>query len=60
MRVMLLPSKDQSKEKFQHPEISIEVPDDDLLLSEVILLIKASLIAWGFHPDSVDEYFNQD
>lgn len=42
------------------PKIELTLPVDDVLLSEVIQNIRSALIAWGYAPESVKEYINED
>ena len=38
----------------------VEVETDATALSEVIDEIRGLLLAWGFHPDNVEEYLGNE
>jgi len=56
MKITITPTE-QDCPRSNYPEISISIPDDDLLLAEVIDgIIRPALIAWGFDAKTVNEY----
>lgn len=57
MRILLEPSRNLTE--FQH-RVVIESATDDLTLSDVAELLRAALIAYGFHPDNVDELLGRE
>jgi hypothetical protein len=42
------------------PKVLVEKPSDDLDVYQVTEMFKAALIAYGFHPNSVEEVFDND
>jgi hypothetical protein len=57
MKITLSPTEQQEGEKYPHPTVSIEMPDDYICLPEVIdKLIRPALIAWGFDSTLIEEY----
>tara|TARA_R110002111_G_scaffold144104_1_gene210239 strand:+ start:368 stop:556 length:189 start_codon:yes stop_codon:yes gene_type:complete len=40
--------------------VSVDTGNDDLNISEVMKEIRGLFIAYGFHPNSVDEYIHLD
>lgn len=38
--------------------VVIEHPYDDLTMEQVASLVRAALVAYGFHADTVNEYLN--
>lgn len=60
MKITIEPTTDQTGRKYQHHGVTITHPEDELMASEVIELIQAALIAWGFNPETVKEYINLD
>jgi hypothetical protein len=38
-----------------HTTVAVSQPDDDLNIGEVVDLLRAALIAWGFSEKSVDD-----
>lgn len=53
MKIRLEPT-----EVRNYPTVEISCESNDLTIGEVIeLLVKPALLAWGFHPNNVDEYF---
>jgi hypothetical protein len=40
--------------------VSVDTGNDDLNISEVMREIRGLFIAYGFHPNSVDEYIHLD
>lgn len=44
----------------QNHKVEITHPSDDLNFEEAMDLTKRALIAWGFSPDSVKEYFREE
>lgn len=55
MKVMIVPSRDQTAEKFQHPTVCIEIPSDDLNIGEFGDLVRQAALAWGFAEQNVYE-----
>lgn len=43
----------------QNSKVELTHPSDDLDFEETMGLIKRACIAWGFHPDTVKEYFGE-
>jgi hypothetical protein len=48
MKITLAPSQDQSKERYPHPTVTLEVPRDDLNIGEVADLFQSAIRAYGF------------
>jgi hypothetical protein len=58
MKIKLQPTEGHVIDLHPHRSISSELPADDLDMEQVIEdLIRPALIAWGFHPATVDKYF---
>jgi len=56
MKITIEPTKDQSKEKpdMKYPIVTIEVPDDDLNIDDVLeMLINPALIGYGYSAADV-------
>lgn len=56
MKIILKPS---SKDTAYHT-VSIERISDDLKIEEVMDLVKAAVVAWGFNVETVREYFKSE
>lgn len=57
MKITLEPTTPNSN----HPKVTIEVPGEDYQINSVIDdLIKPLLIAWGFHPETVNSCFIEE
>ena len=39
--------------------VSVSSPADGITLSDVMDLIEAAVLAWGFHQNTVDEYWGR-
>lgn len=52
MKLTLEPTTEES-----YWTVVISKPKDDLKLDEVMELVKAAVVAWGFSPESVEEYW---
>ena len=55
MKIRIEPSADQSKEKHPYYSIQVELPHDDLHLSEFVSLLRAAALAWGYDEGKVRE-----
>ena len=55
MKFILEPSRDQTKEEYPQPRVEIDSYHDDLTITEAGEILRYLLLAWGFHPDNVDE-----
>ena len=55
MKVILEPSKDQSSAKIKHYRVVVEVPNDDITMSELGDLMRAAAIAQTYAEKSVYE-----
>ena len=55
MLVILEPTEQEGQHR-----VVIQHQRDDLNLDEVVVLIRAALIAYGFHPDSVAELLPEE
>lgn len=54
MRITLEPSiKD-----IGYYTVTVSLPEDGLHISEAVELCKQALLAWGYHPDNIDEFIN--
>ena len=51
MKIILQPTSNEN----QH-SVTLETPHDDINIEEAIELVKGALVAWGYHPDIVNEY----
>ncbi len=67
MRIEISPTNHQSEfdgsavrrsDCVQH-KVVIEHPDDDIDLVGTIQLVSRALVAYGFHKDNVQEYFEE-
>jgi len=57
MKITLQPSADQTNEAHPHATVTIEIPGDCLTLGHVVdNLLRPALLAWGFHPDTIEEH----
>lgn len=56
MKITLSPT---SKDAAYHT-VSIEKESDDLAFDEVMDLVKAAWVAWGFNVETVKEYFKAE
>ena len=43
-----------------HRTVSVAKPSDDLDVHALMELVRAALLAYGFHPDSIKEAFGED
>ena len=63
MKITLEPTADQSNlsssQEMQHG-VTVTHPSDYLELNEVVELFKGALVAWGFHPTSVEGVLGPD
>lgn len=57
MKLTLEPT-DEIAPTLNH-SVTLITATDDLPLSDVIDLMHYALLAWGYHPDNIDEYFNE-
>ena len=60
MKITIEPTQDQSKEKHAFDTITIESLHDDLHIDEAMSLVERALVAWGFHPDTVQDYYKDE
>lgn len=60
MKITIEPSQDQRNETYPYSKVTIDHPSDDLHISDVVELLSKSLLAWGFHKETVDEALNND
>jgi hypothetical protein len=59
MKLTLSPSADQSGENHPHPFVSIEIPGDDLNLTQVFdSLVIPALVAFGFDWNVVQDWMD--
>jgi len=59
MKITIEPSIDQTGEEFPYAKVSIELPEDDRSLSDVLEnLVAPALRAWGF--SMIDELINKE
>lgn len=60
MKVTIEPTQDQTGETHPFPKVAIDSPHDDLDIEEAMSLVERALVAWGFHPDTVQDYYKED
>jgi len=60
MKITLEPTHNQLKETYPYPKVTIDSPRDDLDIEEAMSLVEKALVAWGFHPDTVQDYYKED
>lgn len=61
MKITLEPTENTRTENgmilYPHATVSISHPDDDANIEETMELIKQALLAWGFSPKTVEDYW---
>lgn len=58
MTISIKPTTPRIPEDVVHqPSVMITVTDDDLNIHEVLELVRAALLAWGFMADIIDDGF---
>jgi hypothetical protein len=56
MKITISPTENQNKEDdFKYTTVEISLPYDDVSITEALEMVRGALLAWGFHPDSVNE-----
>lgn len=64
MKITLEPTTEQNltkEAKLLYPTVTVENPQDELGVSEVIsLLVKPALVAFGYHQSLVEEHLGDD
>lgn len=59
MKLTLSPSADQSGEEHPHPFVYIEIPGDDLNLTQVFdSLVIPALVAFGFDRKVIEDWMD--
>lgn len=60
MKITIRPTDKQLASPFcTHPTVTVEIPQDDLTMGEVIdNLIIPALLGMGFQQETIEEYFN--
>ena len=59
-RARVLSSTFSSAPSLEQHAVSITHPSDHLTFEQVVELVKAALVAWGFAPSLVEDYFDPD
>mgnify|MGYP001560785035 CR=1 FL=1 len=61
MRITIEPTADQSNydESLQQHKVILEHPSDELTAVDAVELVANALIAWGYHPDNINELVNR-
>lgn len=60
MKITIEPTQDQSKEAHPFDKVILESPHDDVDINVAMDLVERALVAWGFHPDTVQDYYKED
>lgn len=62
MRITMEPTEDQSSftAACRNHKVTLEVEGDDIGFDETIDMIRLLLIAWGFHPATVNEVLGEE
>lgn len=56
MKLTLQPTRYNSQ-----PKVSLELDNDDLTLPQVVRdLIIPALLAWGYQPETIDQYITEE
>lgn len=59
MKITIQPTEQESI-RSNYPEVSITIPNDDMLLAEVIeTIIVPALVAWGFKAGEIKLYLGE-
>lgn len=60
MRIILEPSEDQSEfpDDMKQHRVILEHPSDSLTVWVVAVLLTQALVAYGYHPNNVDDVIN--
>lgn len=57
MKIMITPTTSQDGERIPYYSVTVEDPRDNLDFDEAVELARTALIAWGYHPKSIEEAF---
>ena len=57
MRITVTPTEPAGR--YPHSTVTIERPGDDLMIEEFAVLCKHAALAFGYHPESVEDHFKE-
>lgn len=60
MKLTLSPSRDQSAAQHPCSTVTVEVPQDDLCIDEIVSMFSSLLLAAGYDPKNVKDYLGED
>lgn len=58
MKITIAPSQDQTKEEVPLYAITVEDPNDELPIKQVVDIVFQALQGWGYSSDGVHKAFN--
>ena len=59
MRIIIKPTEKNDLLPF-HVRVDIMVPSDDIDFGEAVDLVRSALLAWGYLPKTVSDFFDKE